>query len=132
MIIIGYNQITLHNLKQVYLNLEPPAVLYISISAGHVFMVIWRGCVEGLLKTRINHDSIPSPGEEAKLPEHPSVIVLEQKFHKLIHFLVYNPFFLHGKVTFFPIDLAKKKQDLASGHQTPEQGYSSQRLRLEV
>jgi hypothetical protein len=51
MIILGYNQITLHNLKQDYLNLEPPAVLYISISAGHVFMVIWRGRLEGLLNS---------------------------------------------------------------------------------
>lgn len=31
------------------------------------------------------------------------------KFHKLMHFPVYNPFFLRGKVTFFPIDLGKNK-----------------------
>ena len=34
--IIGYNQVTLHKLKQDDINVEPAAV-----SAGHAFMVTW-------------------------------------------------------------------------------------------
>lgn len=131
MIILGYNQITLHNLKQDYLNLEPPAVLYISISAGHVFMVIWRGRLEGLL----NSDQPwfnPLAWGRGKTTGTSQCNSLGIKFHKLIHVPVYNPFFLRGKWRCFSHWSSEKKQDLASGHQTPEQGYSSQRLRLEV
>ena len=122
MIILGYNQITLHNLKQDYLNLEPPAVLYISISAGHVFMVIWRGRLEGLL----NSDQPwfnPLAWGRGKTTGTSQCNSLGIKFHKLIHVPVYNPFFLRGKWRCFSHWSSEKKQDLASGHQTPEQGF---------
>lgn len=119
MIILGYNQITLHNLKQDYLNLEPPAVLYISISAGHVFMVIWRGRLEGLL----NSDQPwfnPLAWGRGKTTGTSQCNSLGIKFHKLIHVPVYNPFFLRGKWRCFSHWSSEKKNKIwlqATRHQ---------------